>query len=64
VQHTINQLLNGSGDKGVGSAGVDGAPLDEAVLQNNTNPHHFIMGAQSSVPEDANENPWNGSWDI
>ncbi|MDN4074075.1 manganese catalase family protein [Fictibacillus terranigra] len=62
VQHTINQLLNGAGDSGVGNAGADGAPLDEAVLGVNSNPHHFIIGAQSSVPEDAAENPWNGSW--
>ncbi|MEK4251954.1 manganese catalase family protein [Paenibacillus sp. FSL W7-1287] len=60
VQNTINQLLNGAGDSGVGNAGVDGAPLDEAIK--NANPHHFIMGAQSSLPVDAGGNPWNGSW--
>lgn len=60
VQNTINQLLNGAGDSGVGNSGVDGAPLDEAVK--NANPHHFIMGAQSSLPVDAGGNPWNGSW--
>ncbi|WP_460291970.1 lyase family protein, partial [Bacillus cereus] len=26
------------------------------------NPHHFIVGAQSSLPVDAAGNPWNGSW--
>jgi len=60
VQSTINQLLNGAGDNGVGNAGIDGAPLDEAVKH--ANPHHFIMGAQSSLPVDAGGNPWNGSW--
>lgn len=60
VQNTINQLLNGAGDSGVGNAGVDGAPLDEAIK--NANPHHFIMGAQSSLPVDAGGNPQNGSW--
>lgn len=60
VQNTINQLLNGSGEEMPGSAGVDQAPLDEAVKH--ANPHHFIIGAQSSLPVDAGGNPWNGSW--
>jgi Mn-containing catalase len=60
VQSTINQLLNGAGEAGVGNAGEDGAPLDEAVKH--ANPHHFIMGAQASLPVDAGGNPWNGSW--
>lgn len=60
VQHTINQLLTGSGEPTPGNAGVDTAPLDEAVKH--ANPHHFIVGAQSSLPVDAAGNPWNGSW--
>lgn len=61
VQTTINQLLNGAGvSSPPGNAGVDGAPLDEAVKH--ANPHHFIVGAQSSLPVDAGGNPWNGSW--
>jgi Mn-containing catalase len=60
VQNTINQLLNGAGDSSVGNGGIDGAPLDDAIK--NANPHHFIMGAQSSLPVDAGGNPWNGSW--
>ena len=61
VQNTINQLLNGAGDSNsVGNGGIDGAPLDDAIK--NANPHHFIMGAQSSLPVDAGGNPWNGSW--
>lgn len=61
VQNTINQLLNGSGDStGIGNSGMDGAPLDEAVKH--ANPHHFIVGAQASLPVDAGGNPWNGSW--
>ena len=51
VQHTINQLLTGSGEPTPGNAGVDTAPLDEAVKH--ANPHHFIVGAQSSLPVDA-----------
>lgn len=60
VQHTINQLLTGAGESTPGSAGVDGAPLDEAIKH--ANPHHFIMGAQSSLPVDAAGNPWNGNY--
>lgn len=60
VQHTINQLLTGSGEDVPGNAGVDGAPLDEAVKH--ANPHHFIVGAQSSLPVDAAGNPWMGNY--
>lgn len=60
VQHTINQLLNGSGEERPGNAGVDAAPLDEAVKH--ANPHHFIVGAQSSLPVDAAGNPWLGNY--
>lgn len=60
VQHTINQLLNEAGEPMPGNAGIDGAPLDEAIKHGN--PHHFIVGAKSSLPEDAAQNPWNGSW--
>ncbi|OMP66233.1 manganese catalase family protein [Domibacillus epiphyticus] len=62
VQTTINQLLNGSGEPGVGNEAPDGAPLNEAVLHDNVNPHHFIIGAQSSLPVDAAGNPWLGSY--
>ncbi len=60
VQNTINQLLNGAGLPQAGNAGADQAPLNEAIKH--ANPHHFIMGAQSSLPVDAGGNPWNGSW--
>ncbi|MFX3636389.1 MAG: manganese catalase family protein [Candidatus Pristimantibacillus sp.] len=60
VQSTINQLLNESGDSRPGNAGVDNAPLDEAIKF--ANPHHYIMGAKSSLPVDAGGNPWDGSW--
>ena len=59
VQKTINQLLNGSGDPVPGNAGQDKAPLDEAVRH--ANPHHYIIGAQASLPVDAAGNPWNGN---
>lgn len=60
VQNTINALLDESGGEGVGSQGADQAPLNEAVKH--ANPHHYIIGAQSSLPVDAGGNPWNGSW--
>ncbi|WP_316570003.1 manganese catalase family protein [Neobacillus sp. YIM B06451] len=60
VQTTINQLLNESGEPGVGSDSSSGAPLGGPV--NHANPHHYIIGAQASLPEDAAGNPWNGSW--
>jgi Mn-containing catalase len=61
VQNTINQLLNDSGESAIpGNAGVDHAPLDDAIRH--SNPHHYIIGAQASLPVDASGNPWNGSW--
>ncbi|WP_372238943.1 manganese catalase family protein [Paenibacillus sp. FSL A5-0031] len=60
VQSTINQLLNESGLNNPGDAGIDKAPIDEAVKHGN--PHHYIMGAKSSLPIDAGGNPWNASW--
>lgn len=60
VQNTINALLDESGAQGVGSQASDQAPLDGAIQY--ANPHHYIMGAQSSLPVDAGGNPWNGSW--
>jgi Mn-containing catalase len=60
VQNTINELLNGSGEEAVGNTSTDGAPLDEPIKHGN--PHHFIIGAQASLPVDAAGNPWNGSW--
>lgn len=60
VQTTINQLLNGSGAEGAGDSGVDHAPLDEAIKH--ANPHHYIMGAQASLPVDAAGNPWTGNY--
>lgn len=60
VQNTINQLLTGTGVQIPGNAGIDSAPLDEAVKH--ANPHHFIIGAEASLPVDASGYPWNGSW--
>ncbi|MGF9977988.1 manganese catalase family protein [Viridibacillus arvi] len=61
VQNTINQLLNDSGESlEPGNGGEDHAPLDDVIKH--ANPHHYIIGAQASLPVDAAGNPWNGSW--
>jgi Mn-containing catalase len=60
VQTTINQLLTGAGEDAVGAGGSTGAPLEEAIKH--ANPHHFIVGAQSSLPVDAAGIPWNGNY--
>lgn len=61
VQTTINQLLTGSGEEAVGAQVSSTAPLEDAVKEH-ANPHHYIMGAQSSLPVDAAGNPWNGNY--
>ncbi len=38
---------------------LDQAPLDEAVKH--ANPHHYIIGAQSSLAVDAGGNPWKAN---
>lgn len=64
ITKTISQLLDGApGYKGkkFETPGKGGVPvMDMAKEQKNA--HHFIMGAQSSLPVDAAGNPWNGSW--
>ncbi|MBJ8205720.1 manganese catalase family protein, partial [Bacillus cereus] len=60
IQNTINQLLNEAGESQPGNVALDGALIDEAVKH--ANPHHFIVGAKSSLPVDVASNPWNGSW--
>lgn len=60
VQNTINALLDESGEPGVGSQAPNQAPLEAALKD--ANPHHYIVGAQASIPFDASGNPWNGSW--
>ena len=60
VQNTINQLLTGTGAPMPGNDGADGAPLNDAVKD--ANPHHFIMGAQGSLPVDAAGNPRMGNY--
>jgi Mn-containing catalase len=52
---TINALLDESGGSGVGDQGVD-----QAI--NHANPHHYIMGTQSSLPVDAGGQSMERAW--
>ena len=64
ISRTIAKLLDGApeyGGKRFEVPGKDGvATMDMAKEQQN--PHHFIVGAQGSMPVDAAGNPWSGSY--
>lgn len=64
ISKTISQLLDGApgynGDK-FETPGKGGKPVMD-MAKEQQNPHHFIVGAQGSLPVDAAGNPWNGSW--
>ncbi|SEM85578.1 manganese catalase family protein [Lihuaxuella thermophila] len=61
VMTTINKLLEGSGTSPAdGNAGNAAIPLNEALRGGQI--HHYLVGAQGSMPVDAAGNPWNGSW--
>jgi Mn-containing catalase len=64
ISKTISQLLDGSprykGAKFETPGKGGKAVMDMAKEQQN--PHHYIVGAQASLPVDAAGNPWNGSW--
>lgn len=64
ISKTISQLLDGApgykGDK-FETPGRGGKPVMN-MAKEQKNVHHFIVGAQGSLPVDAAGNPWNGSW--
>ncbi|HEX7860996.1 MAG TPA: manganese catalase family protein [Verrucomicrobiae bacterium] len=64
ISKTISKLLDGAPEykgKRFDVPGKGGsAPMDMAKEQQN--PHHFIVGAQGSLPVDAAGNPWSGSY--
>jgi Mn-containing catalase len=64
ISKTISQLLDGAPEYHGKKFDVPGkggsAPMDMAKEQ--MNPHHFIVGAQGSMPVDAAGNPWSGSY--
>ena len=64
ISKTISQLLDGA-------PGYNGAKFDTPgkggkatmdMAKEQKNPHHFIVGAQGSLPVDAAGNPWSGSY--
>jgi Mn-containing catalase len=64
ISKTISQLLDGAPEyngKRFETPGKGGKPVME-MAKEQKNPHHFIVGAQGSLPVDAAGNPWNGSW--
>ncbi len=64
ISKTISRLLDGAPEyhgKKFDTPGKGGkATMDMAKEQKN--PHHFIVGAQGSMPVDAAGNPWSGSY--
>src|SRR5688572_6733957 len=64
ISKTIAQLLDGAPEyhgKRFDVPGKGGrASMDTA--KDMKNPHHFIVGAQGSMPVDAAGNPWSGSY--
>jgi Mn-containing catalase len=64
ISKTISQLLDGAPEYHGKKFDVPGkggdTPMDMAKEQ--MNPHHFIVGAQGSLPVDAAGNPWSGSY--
>lgn len=64
ISKTIARLLDGAPEYNGGRFETPGkggkATMDMAKEQKN--PHHFIVGAQGSLPVDAAGNPWSGSY--
>jgi Mn-containing catalase len=64
ISKTISRLLDGApgynGNKFDAPGKGGKATMDMAKEQKN--PHHFIVGAQGSLPVDAAGNPWSGSY--
>lgn len=64
ISKTISQLLDGApeynGDRFDAPGAGGEATMNMAKEQKN--PHHFIVGAQGSLPVDAAGNPWSGSY--
>ncbi len=64
ISKTISRLLDGAPEyhgKKFDTPGKGGkATMNMAKEQKN--PHHFIVGAQGSLPVDAAGNPWSGSY--
>jgi Mn-containing catalase len=64
ISKTISQLLDGAPEyhgKKFDVPGKGGVPVMD-MAKEQQNPHHFIVGAQGSMPVDAAGNPWSGSY--
>lgn len=64
IAKTISQLLDGApgySGKKFDVPGKGGVPVMD-MAKEQMNPHHFIVGAQGSMPVDAAGNPWSGSY--
>jgi Mn-containing catalase len=64
ISKTISRLLDGAPGYSGGKfdvPGKGGKPVME-MAKEQQNPHHFIVGAQGSLPVDAAGNPWSGSY--
>jgi Mn-containing catalase len=64
ISKTISRLVDGAPEYNGGRfdvPGEDGVPVME-MAKEQKNPHHFIVGAQGSLPVDAAGNPWSGSY--
>jgi Mn-containing catalase len=64
ISKTISKLLDGAPEYHGKKFDVPGkggkATMD--MTKEQQNPHHFIVGAQGSMPVDAAGNPWSGSY--
>lgn len=64
ISTTISQLLDGSPGYNPDKDGTPGAggttPLEMAM--SNSNIHHYLVGAQGSLPVDSAGNPWTGAY--
>ena len=64
ISKTISTLLDGApqyNGKKFDVPGKGGTPSMD-MAKDQMNPHHFIVGAQGSMPVDAAGNPWSGSY--
>ncbi len=64
ISKTISKLLDGAPEyqgKRFDTPGK-GGEATMAMAKEQQNPHHFIVGAQGSMPVDAAGNPWSGSY--
>lgn len=64
ISKTISKLLDGAPEyhgKKFDVPGKGGTPVMD-MAKEQKNPHHFIVGAQGSMPVDAAGNPWSGSY--